>query len=239
MRGNILKRRKRAVIVGLVGLVSAVIVFSGCGPKTYNNGTYKGISTAGDKGYAMADVVVEKDKIKSVKLTEINELGVEKDYATYPYPTAKEANAEMEKRFVGRSDNKADTYAGATVSSNQYKEAVGFALEKARKVLTVKSAQFDGTFAGRSKETPEGWQVAWVTIQGDKLTSVRLDDVEDGKLKDWVTYPYVKAVEAKGLMEKAMVEKGSTTVDTISGATRSSIGWIEAASAALQNAKVK
>ncbi|MGI6643094.1 MAG: FMN-binding protein [Bacillota bacterium] len=239
MRGNGLKRGIGIALTGLVGLVSVAVVLSGCRPKIYNDGTYKGISTAGDKGYAIADVVIEKDTIKSVKLTEINELGLEKDYATYPYPKAKEANEEMAKRFIGRSDNQVDTYAGATMSSSQYKEAVGFALEKAKRTPSIETVAFDGTFAGRSKETPEGWQVAWVTIQGDKITSVRLDDVEDGKLKDWVTYSYVKAVEAKGLLEKAMVDKNTTIVDTVAGATRSCTGWIEAASQAWQNAKVR
>ncbi len=234
-----MKRKGTSFLARAVGLICLAAALSACGPKVFNNGTYKGISTAGDKGYAIADVEVEKDKIKSVKLTEITEIGTEKDYATYPYKQAGEANAEMAEKFVGRSDQNVDVFTGATTSSEQYKEAVGFALEKARISPTVKSVHFDGTFAGRSQGTEEDWQVAWVTLAGDKITSVRLDDVQNGALKDWVTYSYTKAVEAKGQMEKEMVEKSSTVVDAITGATQSSTGWVEAANAALQNAKLK
>ncbi len=234
-----MRANKSGIWLTMMALAAFVILVSGCGTKVFNDGTYQGISTAGDKGYAVAQVVVEKDKIKSVTLKEITELGLEKDYATYPYPAAKEANTEMASKFAGRSDNQVDTFAGATTSSEQYKEAVGFALEKASKNPKITTTHFDGTFMGRSPETEEGWQVAWVTIENDKITEVRLDDVQEGKLKDWVTYPYLKAVEAKGTAEKAMVEQGTTTVDAVSGATHSSTGWVEAATQAMQNAQIK
>ncbi|HHW18335.1 MAG TPA: FMN-binding protein [Firmicutes bacterium] len=233
--------RQNWFILG-TGLVLAVMVtlVSGCGPKLYNDGTYKGISQADDHGYAVAEVTVKGDKITAVKLTEFTQFGVEKDFNTYPYAKSKEANVEMAKRFVGRQDANVDVVTGATNSSQKYKEAVQFALEKAKKTPTMKSTYFEGTFFGRSKADDRGYGVAWVTIKGDKITEVRLDDVtQEGKFKDWATYPYAKALEAKAEMEKRFVEKNGPQVDAYTGATSSSTKWIEAVNDALQNAKLK
>ncbi len=234
---------KRSWLSGIgLGLVALTgFALSGCGPKIYNDGTYKGISQANKQSYAVAEVTVQKDKITAVKLSEITELGVEKDYATYLYAKAKEANTEMAKRLVGKQNTQGiDTYAGATSSSKKYIEAASFALEKARKTPTVKSTYFDGTFYGRSKAGKMGYGIAWVTIKGDKITAVELNDVtEKNDLKDWPTYLYPKALEAKGALEKAFAAKNSAVVDAVAGATDSSTNWMEAVANALANAKVK
>lgn len=231
--------RKARLLLAVVW-VAMVLALTGCGPRVYNNGTYKGVSQADDHGYAIAEVVVEKDRIVSAKLTEITELGVPKDYAAYPYAPAREANAEMSKRFAGRKDANADTYAGATSSSSKYKEAVAFALEKARKSPEIKTAYFEGTFFGKSKEGPQGYGIAWVAIKADKIVQVRLEDVtSQGELKDWLTYEYAKALEAKHEMEKRFTERNSAMVDAYTGATRSSTSWIEAVADALANAKIR
>lgn len=234
---------KRSWLTGIltVALVALTLALSSCGPKIYNNGTYKGISQADVNGYAIAEVTVDKDKITAVRLSEVTELAVDKDYNTYPYPKAKEANIEMAKKFVGKSDANVDVVTQATMSSNKFIEAVKNALEKARMTPTVKTTYFDGTFLGKSKSDDQGYGIAFVTIKGDKVTEVRLDDVvPGGTLKDWPTYPYPKALEAKSLMEKAFVQKnGATGVDAVAGATNSSSKWVEAVSDAMAKARVK
>lgn len=235
---------KRSWLVGvlMLAVVALGVALSGCGPKIYNNGTYKGIGQADAHGYAVAEVTVDKDKITAVNLSEVTELAVDKDYNTYPYPKAKEANTEMAKKFVGKSDANVDTVAQATSSSKKYIEAVSFALEKAKKTPAVKTTYFDGTFLGKSKADDKGYGIAFVTVKSDKVTAVQLNDVvlPAGTLKDWATYPYAKALEAKGTMEKAFVDKnGAAGVDTVAGATGSSTKWIEAVTNALANAKVK
>jgi uncharacterized protein with FMN-binding domain len=234
-------KRHLLVPVALVLCVVLALVSAGCKPKVFNDGTYKGISEADSQhGYAIADVTIQKDKITAVTLTEITELGVTKDYSTYPYPTAKEANTEMAKRFVGRQDANVDAYSGATSSSQKYKSAVSRALEKARKTPTVNTTYFDGTYFGRSPEGEQGYGIAFVTISGDKITAVKLDDVtKENVLKDWPTYPYTKALEAKAEMEKRFVDANSGTVDAYSGATTSSTQWIQAVQDALKNAKIR
>jgi len=233
-----MKRYTRPAIFTLCVLLALSV--AACKPKVYNEGTFKGISQGDSHGYAIADVTVQKDKITAVKLTEITELGVDKDYATYPYPKAQEANIEMAKRFVGKSDANVDAYSGATSSSDKYKEAVAHALEKARKQPAVTSTYFDGTYFGRSPAGEQGYGIAFVTIQTDKVTAVKLDEVtKENVLKDWPTYPYPKALEAKAEMEKRFVQQNSATVDTYSGATTSSGQWVQAVQEALKNAKVR
>lgn len=233
-----MKRYLKPAVLALCVLLA--LSAAGCRPKVYNEGTFKGISQADAHGYAVADVTIQKDKITAVKLAETTELGVEKDYATYPYPKAKEANTEMAKRFVGKADANVDAYSGATQSSVKYKEAVAHALEKARKQPAVTSTYFDGTYFGRSPAGERGYGIALVTVKADKVTSVKLDEVTaENKLKDWPTYPYPKALEAKAEMEKRFVQQSSATVDTFSGATQSSAQWVQAVQEGLKNAKVR
>lgn len=233
-------KRRKLVAAAAAAAVFLIAGVSACGPKTYNDGSYTGISQGGKQGYAIAQVTVRKDKVASVKLTEMTELGLLKDFQTYPWPKAKEARDTLEKAFVGKKDNKVDAVAQATQSSRKYIEAVGHALEKARKTPAVKSTYFDGTYQGSSKGGEQGWGVAWVTVKGDKIIAVEVEDVTpEKKFKDWATYGYTKALEAKVEMPKRFVAANAATVDAYSGATASSAKWMEAVSEALKAAKVR
>lgn len=242
---SFLGHRERGIPMKCTGLwlltlvVLASVMVSGCGPRIYNDGTYKAFSQADANGYALAEVTIKKDRITAVKFTEYTGTGVEKDFSTYSYAKAAEANQEMPKRFVGRKDANVDTYSGATESSKKYIEAVSLALEKARKTPTIKTTYFDGTFMGRSSDATQ-WGIAWVTIKDDKIIAVQLDEVtENGTLKDWKTYPYTKALEARTEMAKRFIQKGSADVDAYSGATQSSVKWIQAVHNALQSARIR
>lgn len=221
-------------------LLVFTLLLAACGPKVYNDGTYRAYSSADPNGYALAEVVVQKDKIVSVELWEIDQYGAEKNLDAYDYQPAREANAEMAKRFQGRQDANVDAYAGATKSSRKYKQAVANALEKARQTPAVTSTYFDGVFHGNSPSSEEGYQVAWVTIEGDKITQVTLNEVtSEGQFRDWITYTYTTALEAKDAMEKAFAAKGDAQVDVFAGATKSSTGWIEAVNDAMTKAKIR
>lgn len=231
---------KKQLIGMLLSGLMLVMLLSGCGPKVYNNGTYIGVSTADDNGYAVAEVTVKDDKIVDVKLTEFNARAQEKDMETYQWEAAREAFRQLPGRFVGRQDANIETYSGATASSNKYITAVSFALEKARKTPQVTTQYFDGTFMGRSDGDDKGYGIAFVTIEEDQIKSVRLLEVtSEDQFKDYATYPYTTVLEAKEALEKAFVEKNSPEVDTYSGATNSSQKWIQAVSNALQAAKLK
>jgi uncharacterized protein with FMN-binding domain len=234
-----LGRKLKATMVFSV-FITLLVLAPACRPKVFNDGTYTGISQGDSHGHAVAEVTIQQDKIARVKLTEFTEVGVEKDYATYPWPKSKEAKDTLENAFVGRQDTNVDAVTGATNSSNKFKEAVGFALEKARKKPTVTSTYFEGTFQGRSQADGQGWGVAWVTIQGDKITDVEVEDVTpEGEFKDWATYSYPPAIEAKAEMPKRFVAANSAVVDAYTGATNSSTKWMEAVSAALAAAKIR
>src|SRR4030042_7126355 len=92
---------RKYIGVALALLVLASLTFAAsCRPRTYTDGTYQAVSQADTHGYAWAKVTIAKDKITAVELKEITELGVEKDFATYPYAEAKVANATIPGRFV-------------------------------------------------------------------------------------------------------------------------------------------
>lgn len=240
MAHHVPPRRKLKALLVLLVLITLTVAAPACSPRVFNDGTYTGISQGDSHGYGIAEVTIEKDKISRVKLTEMTEVGEEKDYETYPWPKAKEAKDTLEKAFVGRQDTNVDAVTQATNSSNKFKEAVGFALEKARKKPTITSTYFEGTFQGRSQADDHGWGVAWVTIQGDKITDVEVEDVTpEGEFKDWATYNYPPAIEAKAEMPKRFVSANSATVDAYTGATNSSTKWMEAVSAALAAAKIR
>lgn len=229
---------RRTIACAILALT--LVVATGCSRRVYNDGTFKGISDADRHGYAVAEVTIKGDKITDVKLTEITEMGVVKDYATYPYKQAQAANQEMAKRFVAKNSPDVDIYTGATNSSNKYKQAVSRALERAKVKPTVTGTYFDGTFLGVSKADDHGFGVAWVTLSGGKIVKVELDEVtEKNQFKDWANYPYDKAKQAKVEMAKRFVEKNSADVDVFTGATSSSKKWKEAVANALNLAKFK
>ncbi len=232
---------KRISILISTVLIILSVIGSGCEPKLYNDGTYTGISTSDDKGFVVAELIVEDDKIKSVDLTEYDVLALKKDMNAYEWEPAKEAFKEFPNWFKGRKDADIDVYTGATMSSQKYIMAVSFALEKARKQPGITTDYFDGTFTGRSVVQDElGYGMALVTVIKDKITDVRLLEVtQDYELRDYATYSYTPVIEAKLHLEKSILENNSPQVDAFSGATVSSQKWIEAVSDALKIAKVR
>jgi uncharacterized protein with FMN-binding domain len=216
------------------------LLITGCGPRIYNDGTYKGISVADDRGFATAEVTVKGDKITEVKLVEFTGLAVEKDFSTYEWKASGEANQELPKRFVGKQDANVEVYSGATLSSKKYISAVSFALEKAKKKPDITTEYFDGAFMGKSAADEHGYGLSLVTIEKDKITGVRLMEVtEENQLRDYATYPHTPVIQAKEKLEKAFVEKNSPQVDAFTGATASSQKWIEAVANALSAARLK
>lgn len=233
-------KTKRKVICLLMASFTLVLSITGCGPKIYNDGTYKGVSPSDDKGFAVAEVTVENDKITSVKLAEFTNMAMERDLASYEWEAAKLANQELPNRIIESQDANVDAYTGATVSSNKYILAVTFALEKAKKNPDIATEYFDGTFLGRSTADDKGYGVALVTIEKDKITGVRLLEVtEENQFRDFATYSYTPVIQAKEQLEKAFTEKNSPQVDTFSEATQSSQKWIEAVSNAMKAARFR
>lgn len=238
---------KRSIVAAVLLIATLLTAAAACKPKVYTDGSYQAVSQGDDHGYAWAKVVIEGDKIKSVELKEYVQTGLEKDYATYPYAQAKTANEQMPAKFVAKNDWNVDVIAQVTGSSNKYKEAVKFALEKAKRQATTKTAYFNGTFLGKSDGDDHGWGVAWVTIENDKITAVVVEDIVVGEggsaaPKDWDTYPYAAASEARATMQERFVAAGPSgvaNVEIVATVTGSSNKWKQAVTRALASAKVK
>lgn len=90
-------------------------------------------------------------------------------------------------------------------------------------------AYYDGTYIGKGTGYKGGTTVVKVTVKGDKIT-----DIEEVSNEDTPGY-YEKA---KAIIPD-ILEKNSTQVDSVSGATKSCNGIISAVEDALQQAKDK
>ncbi|WP_158005818.1 FMN-binding protein [Fervidobacterium thailandense] len=236
-------------------IVLAVILTVSATTRVYKDGTFSGFSQGDRYGYVKVEVTVKNDKIENVKIWEYDGLGIEKLPETYGkrFPTLFEMHKEMVKRIVSKNTWDVDVYTGATISSNKVREAVKFALERA-KAQESKHKYFDGTFMGTSNVTARGYGIAWVTIKDDKIINVVLEETrpktQDGKtvldeagrpvfeLKP-ADYQWQAYHEAKREMPKRFIEKQSTKVDVYTGATSSSRNWIQAVEKALEAASTK
>jgi len=234
--------RKHTAIAALL-LLALVFTAAACKPKVYTDGTYQAVSQANGTGYTWAKVTISKDKITAVELKEFTGTGMEKDWATYPHAEAKQAWEQLPARFVAKNGPDVDNIAKATGSVNKYKEAVKFALEKAKAKPQITTTYFNGTFFGMSDANAQGHGIARVTIENDRITAVFVDDITAaGAPKDWETYTHQEANEAREIMAQRFVEAGPSgvaSVDTVARATGSSDKWKQAVQRALNAAKVK
>lgn len=103
-----------------------------------------------------------------------------------------------------------------------------------------------GTYAGEGEHREHGYETADVTVDANKITAIvlhRLDengaevnyDQWTGATVEGRTYPNLKQYRQD--LAQAMLQKQSTDVNSITGATESSLGWKQAVQAALNKAK--
>ncbi len=219
-------------------------------PSTYKDGTYTG-SAIGWGGTIKVSVTIKDNKMKDIQV-----LSASKETPSY----FNRAKAVITAMLKAQSTN-VDVVSGATFSSNGLIKAVRNALAKAAGDDTSKadkeestntntnkntnqntstkkkpssskenydknSTYKDGTFKG----TAEGWGgdiTLSVTIKDNKITKITILSASDE------TPEYF--AQAKGVIS-SILKAQSTDVDTISGATYSSNGIIEAVKACLKQA---
>ena len=98
----------------------------------------------------------------------------------------------------------------------------------------------DGTYDAKQKNEKTGYDQAIVTIKDGKIENVDLKRLDDTSQE--VDYAFFDGVKAPNLKEyreelaKEIVEKQSSDVDIISGATLSSAGWKQSVADALTKA---
>jgi uncharacterized protein with FMN-binding domain len=113
----------------------------------------------------------------------------------------------------------------------------------AAKKPVVKGALYkDGTYDVMQKSIKPGYEEAIITIKGGKISNVVLKRLDGNKKElDYTAWNgkgrFPNLQQFRLDLAKAMLTKQSAVVDTISGATDSSNGWIIAAKAALAKAK--
>lgn len=229
-------------------LALSLTLFVGCStpaePAVYKDGTYVGVSDATDRGATRAEIIIKNDKIESVKIVDLDGLGLEKteEYAYEDYHTA---IVELADAMQEENTWDVDVVAGATSTSNNAKQAAQRAMEKALVKPTSTAAYYDGTFMAISEQTERGWTIAWVTVEGDAIekvvvhsTASTTDDKGNVSFarKD-SSYPYEGYFEALELIPERMVAKNSTDIEAVTGATSTTDQAKEAAAQALTLAK--
>ena len=214
-------------------------------PAAYKDGTYYGIGT-GFAGNLKVEVVISGGKISNIQIVETN------DGSEY----IQKASGVINQILGAQSTNGIDTVSGATFSSNGIIKAVRNALSQAAATETVAAENggntgSDGTNTENKENTDnnttavtgtlpynegvyygtaEGYNgdiTVAIVIQEKMLKAVLIigeedDDAFFGRALDVVTQ---------------MMKKQSTEVDTVSGATYSSKGLIQAVKNALEEAK--
>ena len=214
----------------------------------YKNGTYYGSGT-GFAGTVRVRVIVKKHKIHKIDVTQSNDT-----------PSYMNSAKSLLKQMIKKQSTNVDTVSGATYSSNGLIEAVRDALkdaglnEKKKKSKSDKEEKEDKAEKKEKDEEKEitepenipqgnipyidgeyygvgegyrGDITVVVTIKDHAITSIVVSDYSD----DDEFFG-----RAKGILN-VILEKQSTAVDTVSGATFSSNGLIKAVQNALEAAK--
>ena len=214
------KKNKEAEIVGDIDL-------SKC-----NDGVYTGRGQ-GYAGYLEVEVTVKNKSIKKIIL---------KQNQADDAPYVKKAKAVIPK-VIEKQSLSVDTVSGATYSSNGILSAVEDALkqamgegssykEKKSSKKKQKSTPFfdgeynDGKFLGSAKAYRGDISVA-VTITTGKIKKIEITKTQDDE--DYL-------IMARAVIPQ-IIKKQSPNVDTVSGATYSSKGIINASKNALKKAK--
>lgn len=207
----------------------------------YEDGTYTG-SAQGFGGPIKVQVKIKKGKIASVKI-----LSAEKETKSF-FDKAK----ALTRTIVNKQTADVSAISGATYSSNGIINAVKNALAKAKKKSSgsttkkkkttekatekkkenthtpaTSAGQYaDGTYQGAG-EGFKGNITVSVIIKNGKITEIKIVSREDDD-------PYFTNAK-NGILSK-VIDKQSTAVDTVSGATYSSEGILSAIDNALKKA---
>ncbi|WP_350345043.1 FMN-binding protein [Proteinivorax tanatarense] len=249
---------KKFLIMAVVS-VMALGLFAGCsGESMYEDGTYVAYSTDNNwRGYLETTVVIEDDEIVSIDVTEYNNLGEVKDYASYGSEeagftgeTLEEAHTTVAQNIIDSNSTDVDGFTGATSSSDKIVDAVEAALAKADG--SAEGEYFDGSFFGEYSSYSEDretttYYTAVVTVENDSIVDVELREFQkpDGEEVIEKDEEYAEGTPFEGEWQEAVaempgrfVEADAAEVEVFTGATSSSEGWMQAVEKALERASI-
>jgi uncharacterized protein with FMN-binding domain/Pyruvate/2-oxoacid:ferredoxin oxidoreductase delta subunit len=185
--------------------------------KKYKDGTYAGVGQGKNPDLKVA-VTIKDNKITNVEIVSNNET------------KGKEALNVVPKEIIDMQSTSVDAVSGATMTSNGIMAAVNDALSQAEinnssTVANSSEAKYkDGTYTVVGEGKSPDLKVA-VIIKSDKITTVEI-----------VSNNETNGKEALNVIPKEIVEKQSTSVDAVSGATLTSKGIMMAVNDALGQA---
>jgi len=218
----------------------------------YKNGTYKGSGEGYHGGTTILSVTIKNNRMTQIKVVS------HEDTPSF-FASAK----KLLKTMVAKQTTDVDVVSGATMSSNGIIDAAKAALEKA-KVKDTESDKKDDTTEDSNKPQEETGKYKDGTYTGigncesndDSFDpySVQLDVmIQQGKITsignfvygegyypgddEWYMNRAINGTSSKPGMVQQMLEKQSTEVDAVSGATCSSRAIIEAVGKALAGAR--
>ena len=219
--------KKNTNVVSLVVLGAGIIAAVATGMQSRNaNAIPKDAivasgSAQGMEGPVKVEVAFSQDKIYSVTVTEANETP---DIGT-------KAIDALPGTIVAENSLNVDAVSGATFSSNgiisAVKNALGVDQEETKKQKKGKFNYPDGVYTGVGEGY--GGDIAATMVLQDKMIKAIL--LTDHKNEDDRYFKRAKKVV------DTIIDKQSLSVDTVSGATYSSKGIIEAVSNAMEAAK--
>ncbi|HCC33266.1 MAG TPA: hypothetical protein DEQ28_05100 [Clostridiales bacterium] len=245
-----------AVMLTLVGLaVTGCPVRPAEEARTFRDGVFTAVSDGEPHGYARVTLFIAGDRIVDAQIDEYDGYGLLKQYPLYHalFPLLGEAHATLEDRMEAAGTWDVEAFTGATGTSARVRGAARRALDRALVERPGDGTYFDGTFMGVSDRSGRGWGLAWVTLQDDRITAVRLEqtmperDAEgEVAVDDWLNalwaladerHPHPPFHEARVAIAEAMVKAQGPQVDAFTGATGSSRAWMQAAERALEAAR--
>lgn len=204
------------------------------GEKVYQAGTYAASAKGYEGDVQIAVTVGDDGSIQNIQIL---------DYSTEAPDVGQAAALELTTAMIERQSADVDVVSGATMTSNAVIQAVKEALESAES--DTQAAEEETEKESETGEEAEETASIEVTgsakgYQGDVQVAVTLN--EDGSMKSIRILDY--STEAPDIgqaatleLTTAMIERQSTDVDVVSGATMTSNAVIEAVNAALDQAE--
>lgn len=212
--------------------------------KKYKDGTYEGIGT-GFAGEIKVQVTIKDGKISDIKILNTSDGAVYINRAS-----------SLLSEIINKQTTNVDTVSGATFSSKGLIQAVRSALNKAavsdEYVIDIGTSDVANIVSANSKASapniskvsePKEYKDGTYIGEGAGFAGkikVRVT-IKDGKIKD---IKLLSSSDGTSYISRAskllsnIIKKQSTNVDTVSGATYSSAGLIQAVRNALKNAAV-
>ncbi|MBV1941455.1 FMN-binding protein [Streptomyces sp. BV286] len=180
---------------------------------------FTGTTVDTEKGPVQVEVTYDGDKITAVKLLQQPN-----------HPQTEAAVPKLVAETLQAQSADVDTVSGATITSDGYRESLQAAIDAqaesaaaASSASPSASAAASQVVAGSTVDTEKGAVQVEVTFEGDTIASVRMLQQPN--------HPQTKAAVPKLVAETLQAQ--SADIDSVSGATITSEGYVESLQAAL------